>query len=48
MAESLWREHFCGSSQRVDTSSAGAAATTVHYEYQYGYDKHGDSRVIGS
>jgi len=28
-------------SERVDTSSANAAATTAHYEYQYGYDKHG-------
>ena len=31
-----------GISQRVGTSSADAAATTVHYEYQYGYDKHGE------
>ena len=30
-----------GISERVDTSSANAAATTAHYEYQYGYDKHG-------
>ena len=30
-----------GISQRVDTSSANAATTTAHYEYQYGYDKHG-------
>jgi len=27
--------------QRFDTSSANAATTTAHYEYQYGYDKHG-------
>ena len=32
---------WAGISQRVDTSSADAAATTAHYEYQYGYDKHG-------
>jgi hypothetical protein len=31
---------WVGTSQRVDTSSANAAATTAHYEYQYGYDKH--------
>jgi hypothetical protein len=31
---------WVGTSQRVDTSSASAAATTAHYEYQYGYDKH--------
>ena len=30
-----------GISQRVDPSSANAAATTAHYEYQYGYEKHG-------
>ena len=30
-----------GISQRVDTSSANPATTTAHYEYQYGYDKHG-------
>ena len=30
-----------GISQRVDPSSANPAATTAHYEYQYGYDKHG-------
>ena len=29
-----------GISQRVDTGSANAAATTAHYEYRYGYDKH--------
>ena len=29
-----------GISQRVDTSSANAARTILHYEYQYGYDKH--------
>ena len=28
-------------SERVDTSSANAAATTAHYEYQYRYDKYG-------
>jgi hypothetical protein len=28
-------------SQRVDIGSANAATTTAHYEYQYGYDKHG-------
>jgi hypothetical protein len=27
-------------SQRLDTSTANAATTTAHYEYQYGYDKH--------
>ena len=32
---------WAGISQRVDTSSADAAATTAHYESQYGYDKHG-------
>jgi hypothetical protein len=32
---------WAGISQRVDTGSASAAATTAHYEYQYGYDKHG-------
>jgi len=26
--------------QSVDTSSANAATTAAHYEYQYGYDKH--------
>lgn len=31
-------------SQHVDASSATAAATTAHYEYQYGYDKHGAGR----
>ena len=30
-----------GISQRVDTGAANATATTAHYEYQYGYDKHG-------
>ena len=30
-----------GISQRVDTGAANAAATTAHYAYQYGYDKHG-------
>ena len=30
-----------GISQRVDTGAANAAAATAHYEYQYGYDKHG-------
>jgi hypothetical protein len=30
-----------GISQRFDTSSANAATTTAHYEYQYGYDRHG-------
>jgi hypothetical protein len=30
-----------GISQRVDTRAANAAATTAHYQYQYGYDKHG-------
>jgi hypothetical protein len=33
-----------GISQHIDTSSANAAATTAHYEYQYGYDRHGDWR----
>jgi hypothetical protein len=31
---------WAGISQRVDASSANAATTTPHYEYQYGYDKH--------
>jgi hypothetical protein len=31
---------WAGISQHVDISSANAAATTAHYEYQYGYDKH--------
>jgi hypothetical protein len=31
---------WAGISQRVDTSSANAATTAAHYEYQYGYDKH--------
>jgi hypothetical protein len=39
---------WAGISQRVDTSSEDAAATTAHYECQYGYDKHGAWRVIGS
>jgi hypothetical protein len=30
---------WAGISQRVDTSSANAATTNPHYEYQYGYDK---------
>ena len=30
-----------GISQPVETSSANAATTTAHYEYRYGYDKHG-------
>jgi hypothetical protein len=30
---------WAGISQRVDT--ANPAATTAHYAYQYGYDKHG-------
>ena len=32
---------WAGISQRLDTSSANPATTTAHYEYQYGYDKHG-------
>ena len=32
---------WAGISQCVDTSSAKAATTAAHYEYQYGYDKHG-------
>ena len=32
---------WAGISQCVDTSSANAATTAAHYEYQYGYDKHG-------
>jgi hypothetical protein len=32
---------WAGISQRLDTSSANPAMTTAHYEYQYGYDKHG-------
>ena len=31
---------WAGISQGADTSSANAATTTPHYEYQYGYDKH--------
>jgi hypothetical protein len=31
---------WAGISQRVDTSSANAAATAAHYEYRYRYDKH--------
>ena len=30
-----------GISQRIDTGSANAATTPAHYEYQYGYEKHG-------
>ena len=30
-----------GISQRVDSGSANAATATAHYEYRYGYDKHG-------
>jgi hypothetical protein len=33
-----------GFSQPVDTASANAVVTTPRYEYQYGYDKHGDRR----
>jgi hypothetical protein len=33
-----------GISQHVDTSSANAVATTAHYEYRHGYDRHGDWR----
>ena len=33
-----------GISQQVDSGSANAVATTAHYEYQYGYDRHGDWR----
>ena len=32
---------WAGISQRVDTGSANVAATAAHYEYRYGYDKHG-------
>jgi hypothetical protein len=32
---------WAGISQHVDISSANAAAAIAHYEYQYGYDKHG-------
>ena len=32
---------WAGISQRVDTGAANAPATTPHYEYQYGYEKHG-------
>jgi len=35
--DNAWR----GISRRVDTDPANAAATTAHYEYQYGYEKHG-------
>jgi hypothetical protein len=31
---------WAGISQRVETSAANAAATSAHYEYRYGYDKH--------
>lgn len=31
---------WTGVSQRVDTDSANTAATSAHYEYRYGYDKH--------
>jgi hypothetical protein len=31
---------WLGISQRVDPATAGAAPTTPHYEYQYGYDHH--------
>jgi len=31
---------WAGISQRVDTGAANAPATTPHYEYRYGYDKH--------
>ena len=30
-----------GISQRVDSGTANAAVIAPHYEYQYGYDKHG-------
>ena len=33
-----------GISQRIDTGSLNAVATTPHYEYQYGYDHHGSWR----
>lgn len=33
-----------GISRRVDAGSANAVTTIPHYEYQYGYDKHGDWR----
>ena len=33
-----------GISQPVDSGSANAATTTAHYEYQYGYEKHGGWR----
>jgi hypothetical protein len=32
---------WAGISQRVDVSFANSATTTAHYDYQYGYDKHG-------
>ena len=32
---------WAGISQRVDTSSANGDTTGAHYEYRYGYDKHG-------
>jgi hypothetical protein len=31
---------WAGISRGVDTGSADVAATAVHYEYRYGYDKH--------
>jgi hypothetical protein len=36
--------NHAGISQPVDTSSANAVATSAHYEYQYGYNRHGDWR----
>jgi hypothetical protein len=32
---------WAGISQHVDISSASATTATPHYEYWYGYDKHG-------
>jgi hypothetical protein len=35
---------WVGISQRVGTGCATAATTSPHYEYQYGYNRHGDWR----
>jgi hypothetical protein len=31
---------WAGTSQRIVTGFGNAPATTAHYEYQFGYDKH--------
>jgi hypothetical protein len=33
-----------GISQHLDAGSLNAVTTTPHYEYQYGYDHHGEWR----